>query len=99
MRRLTPDTKAIKLALVAAACTLLLASAPRAAAQDLDDVSIAGRVTDETGALIVGAQVTVVLTTTNAARTVTTDEEGRYRFVELAPGTYAIKVASPGFAV
>jgi hypothetical protein len=68
-------------------------------AQDLDDVSISGRVTDETGASVVGAKVTVVLAATNAERSVVTDSEGRYRFVELAPGAYTVRATSLGFAV
>ncbi|HJR08689.1 MAG TPA: TonB-dependent receptor [Pyrinomonadaceae bacterium] len=68
-------------------------------AQDLDDVSISGRVTDETGASVVGAKVLVVLLATNAERSVVTDNEGRYRLIELAPGAYTVRATSVGFAV
>jgi hypothetical protein len=67
-------------------------------AQDLDDVTISGQVTDQTGALVPGATVTVVFAATNAARTISTDAAGRYRLVELAPGAYNITATSPGFA-
>ncbi|HZG52515.1 MAG TPA: TonB-dependent receptor, partial [Pyrinomonadaceae bacterium] len=68
-------------------------------AQDLDDVSIGGRIADETGAAIVGAKVTVVLDATNAERSTVSDGEGRYRLVELAPGTYTVRASYAGFAV
>src|SRR5438067_377811 len=79
-------------------CSLLLCGLI-APAQDLDNVTISGRVTDEAGALVVGASVTAVLTTTNTQRTVKTDTAGLYRLIELAPGAYTIKATSPGFAV
>jgi hypothetical protein len=68
-------------------------------AQDLDDVTISGRVVDSNGLAIVGATVTATLIETNVERTVTTNDEGRYRFVELQPGTYAVKSTSQGFAI
>src|SRR5205085_7707939 len=70
-----------------------------AQAQDLDNASINGRVTDQTGALVVDATVTAVLVSTNAARTVKTDGTGRYRLFELAPGAYTVKATSQGFAL
>jgi hypothetical protein len=67
-------------------------------AQDLDDVTISGRVLDQNGASIAGARVSVVLAATSFARSVVADAEGRYRFVELAPGTYTVRAASDNFA-
>ena len=99
MRRLTLHATIVSLSIFACSFMLVLVAPSSVAAQDLDDVTINGRVTDETGALVVGATVTAVLTTTNAARTIATDAEGRYRFVELAPGTYTVKATSQGFAV
>jgi hypothetical protein len=85
------------------ACLLILAAAaaPDDAArpQDLDDVTISGRVADAAGAALVGAKVTATLPTTGAARTAATDAEGRYRIVELAPGEYTVRATSDGFAV
>ena len=51
-------------------------------AQDLDDVTISGRVLDQNNALVPGATVTAVLVETGIERTVTTDSEGRYRIIE-----------------
>ncbi len=66
-------------------------------AQDLDDVTISGRIVDSNNAPIVGASVTATLVTTNAERTVVTDDEGRYRIVELQPGLYKVRVLQTGF--
>lgn len=66
-------------------------------AQDLDDVTIGGRIVDANNAPIVGATVVATLTTTGVERTVVTDEDGRYRIVELPPGTYKVKASASGF--
>ncbi|MBS1795404.1 MAG: TonB-dependent receptor [Acidobacteria bacterium] len=67
-------------------------------AQDLDNVTISGQVVDSNSAPIVGASVTAKETKTGAERTVVANEEGRYRLVQLPPGTYTIKVTMQGFA-
>ena len=78
--------------------TLLLAVCTIAAVgQDLDDVTVSGRVTDSNGLAVVGATVAVTLTETGVARTIVTDDDGRYRFLKLKPGTYKIKVTADGF--
>ncbi|HEV2880549.1 MAG TPA: TonB-dependent receptor [Pyrinomonadaceae bacterium] len=77
---------------------LSIAAATTAYAQDLDDVSIGGRVTDQNGASIAGAKVIVRHIATGVERSATVDEEGRYRLVELAPGAYSVRASSDGFA-
>jgi hypothetical protein len=67
-------------------------------AQDLDDVTVSGRITDPNNAPVAGATVTATLSATGAARTVIANDDGRYRIIELAPGTYSIKTTMPGFA-
>lgn len=66
-------------------------------AQDLDDVTFNGRVVDSNNAPIAGATVTATISATNVERTVTTDDEGRYRIVELPPGVYKISASQTGF--
>lgn len=59
--------------------------------------SISGEVKDSTGAVIVGATVTLTNVGTNAARTTPTNESGVYAFPSINPGTYRIRVEATGF--
>jgi hypothetical protein len=79
----------------AALCSMLLAFG--AFGQDLDNVTVSGRVTDANGLPVVGATVTTTLIETGETRSVVTDDEGRYRFIKLKPGTYKISAAASGF--
>lgn len=69
-----------------------------AAAQNLDNVIIGGRVVDQNGAVVPGASVTAVLKRTDSQRTTVTDAGGRYRILQLEPGTYALRAVAEGFA-
>ncbi len=68
------------------------------AAQDLDNVTISGRVTDQNEAIIPGATVMATLVSTGIERTVVTDADGRYRLIQLEPGVYNLKVSFASFA-
>lgn len=57
-----------------------------------------GRVTDPNGSIIAGAIVTATDISKGTSRTVTTDPEGDYVFISLAPSTYSVKVSAAGFA-
>lgn len=59
--------------------------------------TIAGTVTDESGAIIGGATVTVTNLSSNAKRTTRTSATGAYTVVGLEPGTYQVSVASGQF--
>ena len=67
-------------------------------AQDLDTVTIYGRVVDQNAAVIPGAEVQATLAKTTLTRTTTSDAEGRYRLIQLEPGNYTIRVSFAGFA-
>jgi len=67
-------------------------------AQDLDTVTITGRITDQNGAIIPGATVAAVLAKTGLTRTINADDVGRYRVIQLEPGVYTLRISSPGFA-
>ena len=68
-------------------------------AQDLDTVTIAGRIMDQNGAVVPGAEVQVTLIKTDRKRTINTDGDGRYRLIQLEPGMYTVRMSFPGFAV
>lgn len=58
---------------------------------------IKGRVTDPNGAVVAGATVTATDADKGVTRTTTTDGEGNYLFLNLAPGRYNIRVQATGF--
>src|SRR5579863_7043293 len=60
---------------------------------------ILGTVTDQTGAVLPGATVTVIDTQRGPARTLTTDAAGEYNAPTLTPSTYTVRVEAKGFKV
>ncbi|MEO6654719.1 MAG: carboxypeptidase regulatory-like domain-containing protein [Pyrinomonadaceae bacterium] len=82
---------------VSAFTLLFVVSVAVSFAQDLDDVTISGKITDSAGLAVVGAIVSASSIETGESRTVVTDDEGRYRIVKLKPGTYKIKTSLSGF--
>ncbi|HEX3084434.1 MAG TPA: carboxypeptidase regulatory-like domain-containing protein, partial [Pyrinomonadaceae bacterium] len=58
--------------------------------------SMKGRVSDESGGLIVGATVTAI-DAAGKTRTATTNNDGAFSVTGLAPGKYTLQVASQGF--
>ena len=58
---------------------------------------IGGVVTDPQGAAITGAKVTAVDSSSGVNRSTTTDEQGRFQFPSLQPGTYSVRVEAQGF--
>ncbi|HEV2324675.1 MAG TPA: TonB-dependent receptor [Terracidiphilus sp.] len=68
-----------------------------ASAQLAGKGAITGTVTDTTGAVIPGAQVTATNIANNIATTATTSETGSYTFSVLDPGIYTVTVTASGF--
>ncbi|MGI9035814.1 MAG: TonB-dependent receptor domain-containing protein, partial [Pyrinomonadaceae bacterium] len=66
-------------------------------AQDLDKVTISGKITDSNNAPIAGASVTATQTATGTERTVVANEDGFYKIVQLEPGSYTVKFSANGF--
>ena len=60
--------------------------------------ALKGTVTDQLGSLVIGAKVTV-RSSRGVVTTATTNSAGVYEFKKLEPGTYELKVVSPGFNV
>src|ERR1700674_2917892 len=58
---------------------------------------ILGTVTDQTGAVLQGATVSIIDTQRGLARTLTTDSAGEYNAPTLIPGAYTVRVEAKGF--
>ena len=58
---------------------------------------ITGEVVDSTGALVIGASVTVTNPQTNFTRSAVSNNAGVYTFPALQPGIYTVKAESTGF--
>ena len=59
--------------------------------------TVVGTVTDQSGAAVAGASVTITHATTNFSRTVTTNTSGQYTANLFPTGTLTISVEQPGF--
>src|SRR5262245_37709954 len=59
---------------------------------------VEGTVSDESGGVLPGAAVEVRNVDTNFNRTLTTGSDGRYVFLQLAPGRYTLTFKLQGFA-
>ena len=77
-------------------CVCLTASLATAQ-ESVNYASIGGVVTDASGAVVQGAQVTARQLETNLASSANTDRDGRFRFPYLRVGQYQIKVHKEGF--
>src|SRR5581483_10332418 len=75
---------------------LLMALAGVAVTQEFRG-SLAGRVTDPSGAAVPGAAVSLRNVETNVTAATTTSEDGSYNFQLLQPGRYALTVVNQGF--
>lgn len=78
------------------ALTILLL-APAAQSQSIVTGGIAGMVTDSTGAVVVGAKLTLKNPATGETFAATSSASGEYVFALLKPGDYALSVTKDGF--
>ncbi len=84
--------------LLLCSAALWLSNAPPAWAQSTSTGTIAGAVTDPSGAVVNGATVTLTDTATKTSRSVTTNDAGRYIFVNVDPGIYDVSISKQGFS-
>ena len=75
------------------AATILLASVLMAS----PTATVTGRVTDPSGAAIPGVDVRAINIETGLKQAVQTNDEGLYRILNLAPGSYRIVMEKHGF--
>ena len=86
----------LALSLVAVAGFVANVSVPGAYAQSAVTGALSGLVLDGTGAVVPGAAVTLIDTSTDAKQTVVTNAEGRYTIGLLKPGLYKISASATG---
>src|SRR5260370_20513667 len=75
------------------ACLVL----PSCAIAQTELAGVYGRVTDQSGAVIVDAEVEIKNVETNQSVTVKTNQDGLYTIPSLHPGHYLISARKPGF--
>jgi Carboxypeptidase regulatory-like domain len=80
----------------ATVCALLMIGRGAAEAQE-SYATLLGKISDQRGAGVAGAKVTVTSKETGLARVVSTTGDGNYRVTLLHAGGYSFKVESSGF--
>ena len=88
-------TMAKRILFAAIACALALALSPAMYAQAAG--SFSGTVTDQTGSVIVGATVHVIVASTGLTREAKTDDAGHYLVPLLPAASYTVTVEMKGF--
>src|SRR5262249_21443515 len=81
-------------ALLVAATILILSSQCFA---QVETATVSGVITDQSGAVIVGAEVQVTNADTNLTSTGTSNQSGIYLVTGLKPGRYRVHVGKDGF--
>ena len=66
-------------------------------AQATNTGTVVGTVTDQSGAVVPDATVTLTDLSTNDTRTTVTGHTGQYAFVNVSPGSYIITASKAGF--
>ncbi len=77
---------------------LLAFSSVSALAQSSSSGTVSGEVTDQQGAAMPGVEITLIEPSTNIALKATTNDAGRYIFVNVSPGSYNITFTKTGFS-
>src|SRR5215469_6413482 len=75
----------------------LVLGSSQANAQSVTSGDIVGLVTDPSGAIVTGANVTLKNSARGNTQVQSTNSHGTYRFSLLEPGSYVLSVAAPGF--
>jgi hypothetical protein len=83
---------------VALAVGFLGLTASPAWGQAVSTGTIAGTVTDNSGAVVAGATIALVSKVTGESRSTATNEEGHYLFQNVDPGSYTLKFTKTGFS-
>ncbi|HEX4785088.1 MAG TPA: TonB-dependent receptor [Candidatus Sulfotelmatobacter sp.] len=78
---------------------LTLAAVTAAFAQGSYEAQVRGTVTDQSGAMVVNAIVTITNDATNISQSARSDEHGQYFFTGLRPAVYTVKAEVSGFRI
>ncbi|HZC24751.1 MAG TPA: TonB-dependent receptor, partial [Candidatus Binatia bacterium] len=78
---------------------LALAAATAGHAQGSYEAQVRGTVTDQSGAVVANATVTITNVATNISQTAQTDDHGQYFFTGLRPAVYTVKTQMSGFRI
>jgi hypothetical protein len=87
-----------KLSRFACLCAFLLLPTFLLAQSQITTGVIQGTVSDSSGAVVTGAEVTITNLDTNLTKTLTTDNDGRFVALALQPGNYSVTVKKSGFS-
>ena len=82
---------------LAVSLALGICSSVPLAAQTASTGVVLGKVTDASGALVAGAEVSLTDTATNLVRVQRTNDAGQFTFASVMPGAYSLKVTKQGF--
>src|SRR6267378_419123 len=63
----------------------------------LPTATLNGTVTDPQGAVVAGATVAIINSSTGVSREITTGSDGGFAVTDLAPGEYTVRVRASGF--
>src|SRR5260370_7859338 len=76
---------------------MALTMSPALYAQAVSIATVTGRVTDQQGAVLAGAQITITGVDTGAVHKAVTNDDGIYTIPSLPIGAYKFETAAPGF--
>src|ERR1700733_10710130 len=93
--RLTPISKLIRFAIFVT--YVLLAATPLLAQSTVATGNIQGTLTDPSGAVVEGANITITNKDTGQTLHFTTSSAGAYNSGSLVPGNYSVRAEASGF--
>lgn len=91
--------KAFRNTLTAVAVAVSLGTIVPAVAQDATRGNLVGQAQDQSGQMVSGVQITITNLETGLTRTVTSSDNGAFRFPLLPPGAYSLQAAKAGYGV
>src|SRR5215469_15280973 len=79
--------------------TISLLSGSALIAQGSYEAQVRGSVTDQSGAVVVNATITITNDATGIAQSARSDDKGQYFFTGLRPAVYTVKAQVAGFRI